>query len=131
MIPGAGNMRHAFICVDDVAQFLVSAALAGPSGTHEIGGPEALTFLDVVHLYERILGATLRVRRAPALVFRTAAILMRPFTEAGANLMALNYIAATEESFPDPAAAAAFGVTLSTAEQFLRAKSVLSANGTP
>ena len=127
MIPGAGTTRHAFICVDDVAEFLVSAAFSGPSGIHTIGGPEALTFLDVVHLYERILGATLRVRRAPALVFRAAARLMRPFSPAGANLMALNYIAATENSLSDPSAPAAFGVQLTSAEAFLRGKCALAA----
>jgi uncharacterized protein YbjT (DUF2867 family) len=127
MIPGSGDTRHAFICVDDVAEFLVAAAYDGPSGTHTAAGPEALTYLDVVHLYERILGATLRVQRAPAMVLRAAARLLRPFSPAGANLMALNYIAAVEDSFPDAAAAARFGVRLTSAESFLRAKTALAA----
>jgi hypothetical protein len=68
MIPGDGTARHTFICVDDVAGFLAAAAISGPSGIHAIGGPEALTFLDIVRLYERILGgaadtAILRRRR--------------------------------------------------------------------
>ena len=53
MIPGNGDTRHAFICVDDVANFLVSASFSGRSGTFNVGGPEALTFLDVVRIYER------------------------------------------------------------------------------
>ena len=66
LIPGAGTTRHGFICIDDVADFLASAAFSGPLGIHSIGGPEALTFLDIVHLFERILGVTLRVQRTPA-----------------------------------------------------------------
>ena len=60
-------------------------------------------------------------------MFRAAARLIRPFSPAGANLMALNYIAAVEDSLADPAAAAAFGVRLTSAEAFLRAKTALAA----
>jgi uncharacterized protein YbjT (DUF2867 family) len=127
-IPGDGTTRHGFICVDDVAEFLASAAFSGPTGVHTIGGPEALTFLDVVHLYERILGAPLRVQRTPAAVFRIAAPLIRPFSPAGANLMCLNYLGAKEETTPDDGTAAAFGVRLTTAEAFLRARAAMVAN---
>ncbi len=127
LVPGDGTSRHTFICVDDVAEFLASAALSGPSGIHAIGGPEPLTFLDIVRLYERILGATLKVQHAPARLFRAAALLLRPFSPAGANLMALNYIGAMEDSLADPAAAGAFGVKLTSAENFLRGKIALAA----
>jgi uncharacterized protein YbjT (DUF2867 family) len=123
VIPGDGTTRHGFICVDDVANFLVSAAFSGPPGVHCIGGPEALSFLDIVRLFERILGVTLRVRHTPACVFRVASTALRPFSPAGANLMSLNYIAATEDSAGDSGAAAAFAIQLTSAEAFLRAKS--------
>jgi uncharacterized protein YbjT (DUF2867 family) len=125
VIPGDGTTRHAFICVDDVAQFLASAACSGPPGFYDIGGPEALTFTDVVRRYERVLGVTLRLRRMPALAFRIAIPLLRPFTSAGENLMALNYIAAKVETWPEPESAAAFGVSLTSAEDFLRKKAGL------
>ena len=128
LIAGDGMKRHAFICVDDVAKFLVSTTFAGPSGIHAIGGPEALTFLDIVRLYERILGTTLRVQHTPARVFRVAALLVRPFSPAGANLMCLNYLAATEETRADPAAASVFGIQLTSAEAFLRGKSAMAAS---
>jgi len=127
LIPGNGTTRHAFICVDDVASFLASAAFSGPSGIHAIGGPEALTFVDIVRLYERILGTTLRIQRTPARVFRVAAPLIRPFSPAGANLMCLNHIAAMEDTLIDPAAASVFGVQLTSAEAFLRRKSSMAA----
>lgn len=127
VIPGDGSTRHGFVCIDDVAEFLAAAALSGPSGAHIVCGPEALTFVDVVRLFERILGTTLQIRRTPAAVFRIAAALMKPFSPAGANLMALNYIAAVEDSPADDGAAAAFGIRLTSAEAFLRAKSVMTA----
>lgn len=127
LIPGEGTTRHGFICIDDMAELLASAAFSGPSGSHIAGGPEALTFLDIVHIYERILGITLRVRRTPARIFRIAAPLIRPFSPAAANLFALNYIGATEETFPDPAVAQAFGVRLTSAEAFLRGRSNMAA----
>jgi uncharacterized protein YbjT (DUF2867 family) len=127
MIPGDGRARHAFICVDDVAAFLAAAVYGGPSGTHDIGGPEALTFPDVVRIYERILGFEVRLKRAPAVVFRIASAVLKPFSPAAGNLMLLNYMGATEDTLPDSAgAAAAFRVQLTSAESFLRSKSSLA-----
>jgi NADH dehydrogenase len=121
-IPGDGTSRHGFVCIEDVAEFLVSAAFSGPAGIHNVCGPQALTFLDIVSIYERLLGVSLSVRRSPAIVFRAAAGLLRPFSAAAANLMALNYIAAVENTLADNGAASLFGVRLTSAEDFLRAK---------
>ena len=41
MIPGAGTTRHAFICVDDMAEFLVAAASSDRSGVHTAAGRSA------------------------------------------------------------------------------------------
>ena len=128
MIPGDGSTRHAFICIEDVAKFLELAALGGPTGIHEIGGPEMLTYLDIVSLYEKFHGVTLTVKRTPAWIFRTALSLMKPFTPAGANLMCLNYIAATENTTADVKKAAdAFQIKLTSAESFLKSKIALAA----
>jgi hypothetical protein len=113
--------------MDNAADFLLSAAFTGPAGVYSLGGPEALTYLEVVRLFERVLGITLEVKRTPATVFRIAARLLRGFSPAGANLMAMNYIAATEDSPADDGAAAAFGVQLTSAEAFLRARSAVTA----
>jgi len=127
LVPGDGTARHRFVCVDDVAEFLVAAASGGPSGIHAVGGPEALTFLDIVHLYERVLNIKVRPQHAPAMVFRCAAPLIRPFSPAGSNIMCLNYIAAKEETLAESASAPQFGVRLTSAETFLRAKNALPA----
>lgn len=126
MVPGDGSVRHAFICVDNVARFLAAAAAGrGPAGIHALGGPEALTFLDVVRVYEKVLGVQLRVKKTPATVFRVLSKVLAPFNPAAANLMHLNYVGATEETLADPATAAAFQIPLTTAEAFLRKKSAI------
>jgi uncharacterized protein YbjT (DUF2867 family) len=126
-VPGSGQQRHAFICVDDVAAFMAAAVSGGPPGFHTIGGPEALSFLDIAGIYERILNCRLRVRRMPAWIFRAAASIMGPFSASAANLMWLNYIGATEETPIDSTpVASAFGVRRTTAEEFLRSKAARS-----
>jgi uncharacterized protein YbjT (DUF2867 family) len=122
MIPGSGSVPHAFICVDDAARLLVAALQGGPEGIHDASGPQALTYLDVAQIYERILGISLQVKKTPAWVFRAVALLLRPFQPAASNLMELNYVGATEASAPTPKTAEAFGIRLTTADEFLRAK---------
>ncbi|HBY62584.1 MAG TPA: hypothetical protein DEH78_22410 [Solibacterales bacterium] len=122
LIPGDGAAGHSFVCVDDVASFLAAAALGGPAGTYDIGGPQVLSFLDVVKVWERVLGKSLRAKHTPAAVLRGMAALLRPFNEAGANLMAMNYIGAKTGTRGDERAASRFGVRLTTADEFLRAR---------
>jgi uncharacterized protein YbjT (DUF2867 family) len=121
MIPGDGRTRHSFICIDDVACLLSAAASAGTSGVFDAGGPQALSYLDIVALYEKILAIKLQVKRTPAWVFRLLASGLVPFSRAGANLMSLNYVAAIEDSVMASAneTAATFGVSLTSAESFL------------
>jgi uncharacterized protein YbjT (DUF2867 family) len=121
-IPGDGTTRHGFICVRDVARFLAVASARGPSGTFALAGPEALTFLEVVRLYEKLLGLQLKVSTTPAFVFRLLSLVMSPFNPAGANLMWLNYLASVESTSADSGTAAAFGLSLTTAESFLKQK---------
>jgi uncharacterized protein YbjT (DUF2867 family) len=128
LIPGDGKSVHALVCVADVASFPASAVTC-PTGIYAVGGPQQLTFLDVVRLYETILQKPLRVRRTPAAVFRIALTALRPFSPAGSNLMCLNYISATEDTSADKDAAEKFGVTLTPAETFLRQKASAAAFG--
>jgi hypothetical protein len=69
----------------------------------------------------------LRVQRTPATVFLIAIPLIRHFSPAGANIMCLNYIAATENTLADPTAATKFAVSLTTAEEFLQGKHSMAA----
>jgi uncharacterized protein YbjT (DUF2867 family) len=60
---GEGRRRHSFVSNRDVAAFVV-AALDNPAARNEylaIGGPEPLTWLDVVATYERVLDSSIPV----------------------------------------------------------------------
>jgi NADH dehydrogenase len=64
VIVGEGRRRHTFVAEDDVAAFAV-AAVDSPQAINQrvaIGGPEALSWRDVVALYERVVGRPLEVR---------------------------------------------------------------------
>ncbi len=70
-----------------------------------------------------VLGRPVQVVGTPAAVFALQKWLMRPFSEAAANIMALNWMAAQPRTPPDGAAAALLGVgPLTTLDQFLRAQ---------
>jgi uncharacterized protein YbjT (DUF2867 family) len=63
-IYGAGHHKTTWISLHDVAQFAV-AALEAPHAANAVirlGGPEALSPLDVVHLAERITGRAFTVQ---------------------------------------------------------------------
>jgi NADH dehydrogenase len=64
---GEGRRRHTFIAARDVAAF-ATAAIDHPSALNrriEIGGPEALSWRDVVAAYERTLGHAIPVQWIP------------------------------------------------------------------
>ena len=64
---GEGRRRHTFIAARDVAAF-ATAAIDHPSALNcriEIGGPEALSWRDVVAAYERTLGRPIPVQWIP------------------------------------------------------------------
>jgi NADH dehydrogenase len=64
VIVGEGRRRHTFVAEDDVAAFAV-AAVDSPHAVNQrvaIGGPEALSWRDVVALYERVVGRPLEMR---------------------------------------------------------------------
>ena len=126
LIPGNGHTRHSFICVDDVAEFLVrSVGLpTAYNSTIDIGGPEQLSWNAVVDLYREALGKNLREKFTPPFVFRLLSIGLRPFSPAASNIMALNYLTATTETVVQNMRATAdlFGVELTSARTFLQGK---------
>ena len=61
---GEAKRRHSFIAARDVAAFAV-AAVGHPAALNQslpLGGPEALTWRDIVAVYERVLGRPLTVQ---------------------------------------------------------------------
>jgi len=64
---GEGRRRHSFVSVDDVAAF-AAAVVGHPEAMNQtipIGGPEPVTWRDIVAAYERALGRGIEVRTIP------------------------------------------------------------------
>jgi uncharacterized protein YbjT (DUF2867 family) len=128
LVPGNGRARHAFIALDDVAAFLAGAVdLSGSESTiHEIGGPEVLSWDEVVAVFARVLGRPIRTLHTPAGLYRAMAMILDPFSAAAANLMAMSWLCAgTDTPYATGELAQLFGITLTSAEQFLRRKLAL------
>ncbi len=65
---GDGTATHTWICTDDVARFCVWALDADEArnASIELGGPDVLSQLDILGLYESMLGVQLERRYLPA-----------------------------------------------------------------
>ena len=115
---GNGDKKHTFIAEPDVAAFAV-AAVDNPAARNQtlpLGGPEAVTWLDVVAAAGRVVGRDLEIRRIPP----TEPIPFIP-EQAGRTMSGLMAFTDSYESPMDMTeAAAAYGVRFTSAEEFLR-----------
>lgn len=115
-IVGEGTRKHNLIAVDDVAGFAVAAVDNGAARNRDllIGGPEALSWRDVISAFERVNGVRLQVNSLQP------GEPMPGFPDAVSGLMA------GLETYDSPApiskgeAQATFGVRLTSLEEFLR-----------
>jgi NADH dehydrogenase len=77
---GRGRNPINFVSTDDVARF-VDLAITDPSlrgQTVDVGGPENLTFRQVVEIAQRETGARGTVRHVPLPMMRALSVLMKP-----------------------------------------------------
>ncbi|WP_309672332.1 SDR family oxidoreductase [Gemmatimonas sp.] len=123
MLFGDGTARANFIATDDVAEFALRI-LDEPSIRNtviEVGGPTTCSFADVTTMIERRLGVTAKRRHMPSAVLRAGSIILRPFSEMTARLMAMGYFTArATNAFTDwEPAANRFGVVPMTLQQFV------------
>jgi uncharacterized protein YbjT (DUF2867 family) len=129
LVPGDGTTRHAFVALDDVAAILAAAAGSHEDGSNlveNLGGPEVLSWNDVVTIFARVLGRPLRAIRTPAKVYRVLADVLEPLSPAAGNLMAMSWVESVcGTEFDGRPLAERFGVRLTSAEAFLRAKAAL------
>jgi NADH dehydrogenase len=127
LIPGNAKVRHAFISMEDVATYMVNA-IGHPQAQKaiiEIGGPEILGWNQVADMYGNVLGRKVKPLYAPSGIFRLQKALMSPFSEAAGDIMGLNWLVCYDTPYEVNGTAAAFGVSLTSAEQFLRQKASL------
>jgi uncharacterized protein YbjT (DUF2867 family) len=132
LVPGPASNTNAFIAIDDVAAALIAATTheAARNAVLELAGPQWLSWADVAALYAQVLKRPVSTVSTPGFVFRVQQLLMRPFSEAASNIMALNWIASKPMPLADAGGAGGTAALLglhpmTTAEQFLRAKATL------
>jgi uncharacterized protein YbjT (DUF2867 family) len=108
MLPGRGAQPRNFVAADDVARVAMraidDASLGGE--TLLVAGPENLTSLEVVRLYERLTGRTARVRHVPLGVLGTVARLLRPIHPGVSQVMLTAILGDTTDQRADARALA-------------------------
>ncbi len=78
---GKGENPRNFVAADDVARFIIIALKdeRALGQTIEIGGPQNLTNMQVVHLYEELARRKANVSYIPLVMLRIMAPVIRPF----------------------------------------------------
>lgn len=117
-IIGAGEAKISYISASNVAQFAVSALLreTGKQATLEMGGPEPLSQLDVVRIFERTLGVTCQLDFVPVEALQQQHLSPDPLQRTFAALM---LGCADGDVIPGAAALAKeYGVRLRSVEEY-------------
>ncbi|MFB3133461.1 MAG: SDR family oxidoreductase, partial [Rhodothermales bacterium] len=80
-VVGSGRTPRAVISLYDVAEFAVTATHRPEMRDRSIplGGPEALTVMDAVKVFEEATGQKLKVAHVPVAVLKIASVVLRPF----------------------------------------------------
>ena len=124
---GRGDNPRNFVAVEDVAQVIVMALtdLALRGGIVDVGGPENLTNMDVVRLYERHAGRPARVRHVPLAALQVLYRLLRPFHPGISGIMQVSILVDTTDQTFDPGATLArFPIELTPLEDFVQRRTV-------
>lgn len=122
VIFGRGEQPRNFVAADDVAQVAVLAlsdrALVGQ--TVDVGGPETLTNMDVVRLYERVSGLTAKVTHVPLGVLHVMSRLMRPVHPGLSQVIQAGILAdTTDQRFDARPLQERFGIELTRLEDWV------------
>lgn len=128
VVPGSGNARHSFIAAEDVAETLAAAAISEDVLGEELqlGGPEALSWREVVALFERLLGRRVRMVRQPAVLLRALSLALRRASPAASHLLVAQYLIATRDSvYPSDDVRRLLGRDPVSVEEFLRRRIAL------
>ncbi len=123
---GKGDKRISFIAVEDVADFHVNA-INNPvafNRTITIGGPQALSPLDVKVHFEKAYNKPLKGKSTPAFIIKLMSGILSLFNKHAANIMAMNYAGTVvETTIPDAMQTAKeFDITLTSCEKFIQQK---------
>jgi uncharacterized protein YbjT (DUF2867 family) len=124
---GAGERPRNFVAASDVAQLAVRALRDSSMAneTIDIGGPENLSNVDVVRIYERIAGRKARVAHLPASVPTALARMVRPFHHGVGQMLQMAAIADMgEQRFDARSLQERFAIRLDRLEDWARRQNV-------
>jgi uncharacterized protein YbjT (DUF2867 family) len=121
LIYGRGEAPQRYVAIDDVADLVAHLAVVDrPPDIVEFGGPEPLSRMDVVALFERALGAPLKVRHVPRAVLSAGhRVLARPKPEI-ASLMGMALYADTHPATWDDSPLRDVGIVPRPATEYIR-----------
>jgi uncharacterized protein YbjT (DUF2867 family) len=120
---GKGVARTSYIDIRDVAAFAALAATRRDVVNRELvlGGPEALSGLDVVAACQDVTGRAFAVQRVPRAVLAAASLLLRPIDTRTSSLMAMGAAAARHGDIVEMAPLLAeFPVRLTTVREHIQ-----------
>lgn len=124
-IVGNGLAKHSYVAIANVADFLIGS-IDNKDLYHQtlpIGGPEALSPLEIKSIFERVLNQPLRVKSTPAWVMKIMGKLLAPFNPPAASLLDLNYRSAHQDSIIKTSPLAQqLNIRLLSTEEYLRSK---------
>lgn len=103
LIPGNGQTRQSFICIDDVARCMVSA-LDLPqirNRTVNLAGPMGISWREVADLYGELMNRRIIKVPLPVWLLRGLGYLLSNTSPAGANMMKILTLLAQYEFTPD------------------------------
>jgi uncharacterized protein YbjT (DUF2867 family) len=123
---GTGETKCSFISVENVADFCINAIqnTLSYNTITPIGGPEALSSLDIKTIFEKVYKKELKIKSTPPGVMKMMSSIFKLFNPAAANIFALNFSLATNDAIMHNAKETAdtFGVQLITAKGFIEGK---------
>jgi uncharacterized protein YbjT (DUF2867 family) len=124
---GRGDNPRNFVAADDVAQIVVKVltdpALRG--GVVDVGGPENLSNMDLVRLYEAQAGHPAKVSHVALPALQVMYRLMRPFHPGLSAVMQISILAdRTNQTFDPSATLERFPIELTRLEDFVQRRAV-------
>jgi uncharacterized protein YbjT (DUF2867 family) len=119
---GPGAARANGISIEDVAAYGIASVTEPKSDNQDIplGGPEALSPVEVVRIFEQVSGRKFRIKKIPLLIPRIAAVVLRPFNPKLASLMAFGAISDRDDLIDLTQARRIFGLPGTSVAEFAK-----------
>jgi uncharacterized protein YbjT (DUF2867 family) len=117
---GPGRGRSSVVSIEDVAACGIAAVTEPKSDNQDIplGGPEALSPVEVVKVFEEVSGRKFRIKKIPLFIPRIASVMLRPFNPKIASLMAFGAISDRGDVIDPAKARAIFGLPGTSIKEF-------------